>query len=97
VGPRAGLDDVEKRKFLTLLGLELRPSVVHPVCSRYTDYAEDKSGGSPQQGRLQRGNMAFAFTKQEAACCDLFATSYAQAAAFLYRLVEVSHKKPNCI
>jgi hypothetical protein len=25
VGPRAGLDDVEKRKFLTLLRLELRP------------------------------------------------------------------------
>jgi hypothetical protein len=25
VGPRAGLDDVEKRKFLTLHGLELRP------------------------------------------------------------------------
>jgi hypothetical protein len=25
VGPRAGLDDVEKRKFLTLPGLELRP------------------------------------------------------------------------
>jgi hypothetical protein len=25
VGPRAGLDDVEKRKFLTILGLELRP------------------------------------------------------------------------
>jgi hypothetical protein len=24
VGPRAGLDDVETRKFLTLLGLELR-------------------------------------------------------------------------
>jgi hypothetical protein len=24
VGPRAGLDDVEKRKFLTLPGLELR-------------------------------------------------------------------------
>jgi hypothetical protein len=24
VGPRAGLDDMEKRKFLTLLGLELR-------------------------------------------------------------------------
>jgi hypothetical protein len=24
VGPRAGLDDVEKRKFLTLVGLELR-------------------------------------------------------------------------
>jgi hypothetical protein len=25
VGPRTGLADVEKRKFLTLLGLELRP------------------------------------------------------------------------
>jgi hypothetical protein len=39
VGPRAGLDDVEKRKFLTLPGLELRPSVVQPVASRYIDYA----------------------------------------------------------
>jgi hypothetical protein len=29
--PRAGLDDVEKRKFLTLPGLELRP-----VASHYT-------------------------------------------------------------
>jgi hypothetical protein len=25
VGPRAGLDDMERRKFLTLPGLELRP------------------------------------------------------------------------
>jgi hypothetical protein len=25
VGPKAGVDDVEKRKFLTLQGLELRP------------------------------------------------------------------------
>jgi hypothetical protein len=31
-GPRAGLDDVEKRKLFTLLGLELRP-----LGSRYTD------------------------------------------------------------
>jgi hypothetical protein len=30
VGPRAGLDDVEKRKFLTLPGLELR----HPARSQ---------------------------------------------------------------
>jgi hypothetical protein len=36
---RAGPDDLEKRKFLTLPGLELRPSVVQPVSSRYTDYA----------------------------------------------------------
>jgi hypothetical protein len=40
MGRRAGLDDVEKRKFLTLPGLELRPPpppVVQPVASRYTD------------------------------------------------------------
>jgi hypothetical protein len=36
--PRAGLDDVKKRKFLTLPGLELRPPLVQPVASRYTDY-----------------------------------------------------------
>jgi hypothetical protein len=39
VDPRVGLDDVEKRKFLTLPGLELDLLVVQPVPSRYTDYA----------------------------------------------------------
>jgi hypothetical protein len=34
VDPRAGLEGVEKRKFWTLLGLELQL-----VVSRYTDYA----------------------------------------------------------
>jgi hypothetical protein len=34
VGSRSGLDDVEKRQFLTLPGLEIQP-----VSSRYTDYA----------------------------------------------------------
>jgi hypothetical protein len=34
VGPRTGLDDVEKRKFLTLPGLELRP-LSHPACSQF--------------------------------------------------------------
>jgi hypothetical protein len=37
VDPRAGLDDVEKRKLLTLPGLELDPSIVELVASRYTD------------------------------------------------------------
>jgi hypothetical protein len=37
VGPRAGVDDLEKRKFLTLPGLELRP--LGRAVSRYTDYA----------------------------------------------------------
>jgi hypothetical protein len=35
---RAGLDNVEKRKFLTLPVLELDHSVVQPVASRYTDF-----------------------------------------------------------
>jgi hypothetical protein len=39
VDPRAGLDDVEKRKFLTLPGLEFRLLAVQPVDSCYTDYA----------------------------------------------------------
>jgi hypothetical protein len=39
MGSEIDLDYVEKRKFLTKLGLELRPSVIKPVASRYTDYA----------------------------------------------------------
>jgi hypothetical protein len=39
VDPRAGLDDVEKRKFFTMPGLDLRTSVFQPVASRYIDYA----------------------------------------------------------
>jgi hypothetical protein len=39
VGLRAGLDDVEERKFLALPGLELRPSIAQPIASLYTDYA----------------------------------------------------------
>jgi hypothetical protein len=35
MGPRTDLDDVKKRQFLTLPGLDFRPSVV----SRYTDCA----------------------------------------------------------
>jgi hypothetical protein len=44
VGPRADLDDLEKRKFLTLLGLELKFSVVQPVASLYTDGSIGKKG-----------------------------------------------------
>jgi hypothetical protein len=40
VGPRAGLNDRERRKFLTLPGLfNPDPSVVQPVGSPYTDCA----------------------------------------------------------
>jgi hypothetical protein len=37
VDPRAGLDNVEKRKFLTPPGLNFDLSVVQPVASRYTE------------------------------------------------------------
>jgi hypothetical protein len=40
VEPRDGLTYLEKRQFLILPGVELRPlSIVQPVTSRYTDYA----------------------------------------------------------
>jgi hypothetical protein len=39
---RPGLDDVERRKLLPLLGLELRPSAVQPVASPYTDCIDEK-------------------------------------------------------
>jgi hypothetical protein len=37
MGPRAGLDDVKKRKIMLLPVLELRSFDVHPLASRYTD------------------------------------------------------------
>jgi hypothetical protein len=42
VDPRAGLDDVEMRKFLTPAGLNSDPSVVQPVVSRYPGHVESK-------------------------------------------------------
>jgi hypothetical protein len=37
VGPRADLDDMEKRKFLALPDSNSDPLAVQPVASRYTD------------------------------------------------------------
>jgi hypothetical protein len=39
VDPRAGLDDMEKRKFLPYRDSNSDPSIVQPVGSRYNDYA----------------------------------------------------------
>jgi hypothetical protein len=39
VDPSAGLDDIEKLKFLTYQDSNSDPSVVQPVASRYADYA----------------------------------------------------------
>jgi hypothetical protein len=43
VDPRASLDDVEKRKFLTLPGLELRP-LSCPACSQSLSWLLDRMG-----------------------------------------------------
>jgi hypothetical protein len=53
VSPKACLDDVEKRKFLTLSGLELRTLGRVARSSSYTDYAwsmveEDERRGPKQ-------------------------------------------------
>jgi hypothetical protein len=39
MGPRAGLDDVEKRRFLPHRDSNSDPFAVQPVASRYTDSA----------------------------------------------------------
>jgi hypothetical protein len=39
MGPRTGLEDVERRKILLLPGLELDHSAIQPVASRYIDCA----------------------------------------------------------
>jgi hypothetical protein len=51
VDPRAGLDDVEKRKFLTLPGLELRP-LGRPARSQSL-YRLCYLGSSPNSGKIQ--------------------------------------------
>jgi hypothetical protein len=58
VDPRAGLDDMEKRKFLALMGLELRPfgrparsqSLYRLILSN-----QGRRGGKPATNRLRYG------------------------------------------
>jgi hypothetical protein len=53
VGSRVGLDDVEKRKFLTLPVLKLNPLVVQPMASRYTDYPQYNDLTTKRERRCQ--------------------------------------------
>jgi hypothetical protein len=46
VGPKTGLDDMDKRKFLTLLRLKnSNPSIIQPLASCYTDCTVPASWG----------------------------------------------------
>jgi hypothetical protein len=54
--PRAGLDDVEKRKFLTLTGLELRP-LCRPV-SYDKDFSAGEAGNIASVMQVERCNEA---------------------------------------
>jgi hypothetical protein len=54
VGPRAIQDDVEKRKFLTLLGLKLR---LQPVASHYTDFAIPAPNAFSSSHYIQASNV----------------------------------------
>jgi hypothetical protein len=47
VDPRAGLDYVEKRKFLAYRNSKSDPSIVQSVASRYTDCAIPAPEGKP--------------------------------------------------
>jgi hypothetical protein len=59
VDPRAGLDDVEKRKFLTPLGLELRH------LSRYTDYAIPAPGLIMQELKIALLGSSTEFSRRD--------------------------------
>jgi hypothetical protein len=64
VGPRTGLDDVEKGKILSLPGLELLTSVVQPLATRYTDCAIPASSSSIARKIIQEERAAYS-TSQE--------------------------------
>jgi hypothetical protein len=55
VNPRAGLDDVEKRKFLTLPGLEFRP-LGRPARKLKEDWNEIREGRIKEEGREEEGS-----------------------------------------
>jgi hypothetical protein len=61
VDPRAGLDDVEKRKFLTLPGFELHLSGVQPVTSRYTDCATPAPSLAETDAKCKEGQTFFLY------------------------------------
>jgi hypothetical protein len=63
VDPRAGLDDLEKRKLLTLLGLELQPLGL-PACSQslyYLRFSGSKCVVKPDYNGIQRVLNIFHF------------------------------------
>jgi hypothetical protein len=79
VGPRAGLDDVEKRKLLTLLGLEFRPHgcpvrsqsvyrLCYPESAKIAVYSEERT-----KHTLCGQNVQFLVLKQAILCNNYYA------------------------
>jgi hypothetical protein len=73
VGSRAGLDDLEKRKFFTLLRLELRP--LGPPAGSQSLYRLRYPGST---GKLDRAFIlsAFFFTQFVSVLCKRLASLY---------------------
>jgi hypothetical protein len=64
VGPRAGLDYVEKRKFLTPPGLELRP-LGRPASSQSLYRLDYRGSRERKKGRKKLGNKEGGNRKKE--------------------------------
>jgi hypothetical protein len=86
VNPRAGLDDVEKRKFLTLPGLELQP-LSRPACSQSLYRLRYPGSTIRLSGFKNAYPYLYAYTPVRCLrVCPISAMSFAIQLKFLYIL-----------
>jgi hypothetical protein len=69
VGPRANLDDMEIRKFFTLLGLELQPLDCPGGSRCYTDYAIPRVESVHEVFSILKGTVPFSPQNQRILLC----------------------------
>jgi hypothetical protein len=94
VDPKASLEDVKKRKFLTLLDSNADHSVVQPVVSRYTDCHIPKvisivTGSCEKSPKIQVWNPAFQSLKA-VACHVMLIRIYNGRCARFHRTNQIS-------